>query len=121
MIKKINYNTYQSSIFQEIDKILPEFIQPTSRRIGFVIKSILYSINSFRKEPYTKPIFILGNQKSGTSVIGALLGKLTNKPTAIDLFYSGFRYQLFVKWKKEIITTTEFINKVCYDYQEPLI
>ena len=25
MIKKINYNTYQSSIFQEIDKILPEF------------------------------------------------------------------------------------------------
>ena len=104
-----------------LNKILPEFIQPTSRRIGFIIKSILYRINSFRKEPYKNPIFILGNQKSGTSVIGALLGKLTNKPTAIDLFYSGFRYQLFVKWKKEIITTTEFINKNKLEFSKEII
>ncbi|MEE2931009.1 MAG: sulfotransferase [Bacteroidota bacterium] len=104
-----------------LNKILPEFIQPTSRNIGFIIKSILYKITSFTKEPSKNPIFILGNQKSGTSVIGVLLGKLTNKPTAIDLFYSGFRYQLFVKWKRGIITTSKFINKNKLEFSKEII
>lgn len=40
--------------------------------------------NPFYK-PHPKPIFILGNQKSGTSAIAALLGAMTETPTTLDL------------------------------------
>lgn len=33
------------------------------------------------------PVFVLGNQKSGTTIIAALLGKASNRPVTLDLVY----------------------------------
>ena len=104
-----------------INKILPKRIKPFSRYIGFFINSIIYQIKCIRKKPCYSPIFILGNQKSGTSVIAGLLGEVSNKRTSIDLFYSGFRYSLFLKWKNKKISTEEFINKNKLEFSSEII
>jgi len=35
--------------------------------------------------PHPHPVFVLGNQKSGTSAIAALLGMMTGRPATVDL------------------------------------
>lgn len=107
-----------------LNKILPAFLKPISRDIGFSFNSLIYKIKSNGKNIQVSPIFILGNQKSGTSVIAALLGEYTSKKTAIDLFYSGFKYSLFQKWKNREISTSKFVheNKIefsCFIIKEP--
>ena len=93
-----------------INNILPKRLKPISRDMGFSIKAFIYRIKCIGNYRNVNPIFILGNQKSGTSAIAALLGKLTNKKASIDLFYSGFYYNFFLKWKQKQITTSKFIK-----------
>ena len=92
-----------------INKILPNKFKPLSRDIGFLSNAIIYKIKCIRRKTHSYPILILGNQKSGTSVISGLLGEISSKKTAIDLFYSGFKYSLFLKWKDKKISTKEII------------
>lgn len=94
-----------------INSLLPDFLKPLSRDIGFNLKSLIYNCKKYRKSPNKNILFVFGNQKSGTSVISALLGELTNQSTAIDLFYSGFHYSLFEKWKMKEISTKDFVRK----------
>ncbi len=94
-----------------LNRILPKRLKPISRDIGFTINSCIYKLNCIGKKPHSSPIFILGNQKSGTSAIAALLGELSGKDTAIDLYYSGFRYSHFKDWKRGKLNTKQFINK----------
>ncbi|WP_188109770.1 sulfotransferase domain-containing protein [Pseudohalioglobus sediminis] len=42
-------------------------------------------LRDFFARPCSSPIFILGNQKSGTSAIASLLGEMTGKSVAVDL------------------------------------
>jgi len=104
-----------------INKMLPKKIKPISRDIGFSIKTLIYKIKCIGKKPYPEPIFILGNQKSGTTAIAVLLGKITKKTTAIDLFYSGFKASLFLKWKNTTISTNNFINKNKLEFSSEII
>ena len=104
-----------------INNILPESLKPISRDIGFSINSIIYQLRCINITPTKNPIFILGNQKSGTSAIAYLLGKLTNNKTAIDLYYSGFHYSHFLKWKNQEITTSQFINTNRLDFSSKII
>lgn len=104
-----------------INKILPKKIKPFSRYLGYYINSIIYKIRCIGKQPYPSPIFILGNQKSGTSVIAGLLGEVSGKRTSIDLFYSGFKFSLFLKWKNKKISTDEFINENKLDFSSEII
>ena len=104
-----------------INKILPDNLKPISRDFGYSIRSIIYKIKSIGEKKHYSPIFILGNQKSGTSVIASLLGKLTNKTTSIDLFYSGFKYSLFQKWKSKEISTIKFAHKNKLEFSHSII
>lgn len=104
-----------------INKILPQKFKPLSRDLGFSINSIIYKIKCIGKKTHSSPIFILGNQKSGTSVIAGLLGEISNKKTSIDLFYSGFNYSLFQKWKDKRISTEKFINNNKLEFSSKII
>jgi len=104
-----------------INTILPEDLKPISRNIGYSIKSLLYKIRCINSKVSPCPIFILGNQKSGTSAIASLLGELISKKTAIDLFYSGFKYKYLIRWKKKKLTTKEFINKNKLEFSSDII
>lgn len=104
-----------------INKILPNKLKPISRDIGFTLRTLVYTLKCISKKPYPDPIFILGNQKSGTTAIAVLLGKLTKKRTAIDLFYSGFKASPYLNWKNKTISTTKFINENILEFNSEII
>ena len=104
-----------------INKILPKKVKPISRDIGFYFKTLIYKFKCIGKKPYSNPIFVLGNQKSGTTAIAALLGELTGKETAIDLFYSGFKASQFIKWKNKNISTAQFIHNNIIEFSAEII
>lgn len=104
-----------------VNKILPKVLKPISRDIGFTLNTIVYKLKSIGKKRTLSPIFVLGNQKSGTSAIAALLGTLSSSTTAIDLFYSGFKYSLFIDWKTKKITTEEFISRNKVEFARRII
>ena len=104
-----------------LNKILPERIKPISRDLGFSFYSCIYKFKTIGKFKEKDPIFLLGNQKSGTSVIASLLGELTEQKTSIDLFYSGFKYQNFKSWKQKNISTDLFIKKNILEFSSKII
>ncbi len=46
-----------------------------------------YRIRHWLAQPHESPIFILGNQKSGTTAIAALLAKATGQQATLDFFF----------------------------------
>ena len=104
-----------------INKILPISLKPVSRDIGFSFRTLIYRFKSINKRINPNPIFILGNQKSGTSAIASILGAFSGKITAIDLFFSGFHSSLFTNWKCKKISTKDFINKNKVEFSAEII
>ena len=104
-----------------INKILPICLKPVSRDIGFSFRTLVYKFTSINRRINPNPIFILGNQKSGTSAIASILGVFSGKITAIDLFLSGFYYSLFLDWKCKKISTKDFINKNKVEFSAEII
>tara|TARA_B100000674_G_C37946168_1_gene965038 strand:- start:725 stop:1567 length:843 start_codon:yes stop_codon:yes gene_type:complete len=104
-----------------INKILPISLKPLSRDIGFSFRTLIYKFKCINRKINPYPIFILGNQKSGTSAIASLLGSFSGKITAIDLFLSGFRSSHFTNWKFKKISTKDFINKNKVEFSAEII
>ena len=104
-----------------INKILPNSLKPFSRDIGFSLRTLVYKFKKINKKINPTPIFILGNQKSGTSAIASLLGSLSGKITAVDLFLSGYYPSLITNWKNKKINTQDFINKNKVEFSSEII
>ena len=104
-----------------INKILPNSLKPLSRDIGFSFRVLIYKFKNINRITNPSPIFIIGNQKSGTSAIASILGSFSGKITAVDLFLSGFRSSLFTTWKSKKISTKDFINKNKVEFSAEII
>ncbi|UOQ45696.1 sulfotransferase [Halobacillus salinarum] len=65
------------------------------------------------------PIFVIGNQKSGTSAIGALLADISGKSVAIDL--PGILEPNQLKIHNKEISFPEFIERNKYDFSKEVI
>jgi hypothetical protein len=48
-------------------------------------RKVVFHARNLMARPHPNPVFVLGNQKSGTSAIAALLGMMTGSSTAVDL------------------------------------
>lgn len=104
-----------------INKILPRSLKSFSRHIGYNLKAQVYKIRSFNKTINSSPIFILGNQKSGTSVIASLLGKYIKRETSIDLAYANFNYKLYKYLKANKISIDDFVNHNKLEFSNEII
>lgn len=70
------------------DRFEQNFVEPfkyLSSQARIVLKEIKYDCQDINAQIHPNPIFIIGNQKSGTSAIAALLAELTNLSVSIDL------------------------------------
>ncbi|MCP8617493.1 sulfotransferase family protein [Salirhabdus salicampi] len=65
------------------------------------------------------PTFVLGNQKSGTSAIGALLAQLTDRSVAIDL--PGICEPVQPKLHRGDLSFQKFVQKNAYDFSKDII
>ena len=70
--------------------------------------------------PHPSPVFVLGNQKSGTSAIAALLGHLTGLSTAIDLRREVGR-QIYPTIVRGEISFDELIRRNRLDFSRAIV
>lgn len=66
------------------------------------------------------PIFILGNQKSGTTVVASLLARATNRSLAVDLRQEILKPS-FTELKSKQLFFDKFINKNILDFSKKII
>jgi len=64
---------------------IKSFPARAARRGAAIKRDMIRYVSSFTARVNPRPVFILGNQRSGTSAIAALLGELTGKTVSIDL------------------------------------
>ena len=77
-----------------------------------IIRSIFFKINK-------KPIFILGNPKSGTTVIGKLISKASNKSHTSDI--KSVIYNSSQKLDSGLISLNYFIKNHKYEFSKEII
>lgn len=64
---------------------VPEPLRPLSRLVGRVARRVQHAVRNARASVHPRPIFVLGNQKSGTSAVAALLGRACGLSVSIDM------------------------------------
>jgi hypothetical protein len=70
-------------------KLIPAPLLPVARLSYRSSLRLAHWLRSRVAQPHPNPVFVLGNQKSGTTAIAALLGKHTGAPAALDLEVSN--------------------------------
>lgn len=64
---------------------VPAPLRPLSRAIGLRYRRAAHALRNLGSVPQTAPIFVLGNQRSGTSAIAALLGRACGLSVSVDM------------------------------------
>ena len=64
---------------------VPAALQPISRTLGRGMRAAEHSLRSALARVNPSPVFVLGNQKSGTSAIAALLARACGLSCALDM------------------------------------
>lgn len=71
---------------------------------------------------YPKPILVLGHQKSGTTVITALLGKISSKPVLIDPFHQfDLKAQLRMRLFQQEIDLSSIVQAHPFYFSTPIV
>ncbi|HEX7065258.1 MAG TPA: sulfotransferase [Bacillales bacterium] len=91
-----------------------------------ILRALYHSPDKLRKHyldrrstVYPNPIIVLGNQKSGTSAIAALLAELTGLSVTIDLL--EIREPVQGKLHRGELSFSEFVNRNKYDFSKEII
>lgn len=71
--------------------LLPAPLRKLSRPVGRSVRDAVYRLRNFSAQVHPKPVFVLGNQKSGTSIIAALLGSYAGLEVTIDMLREIWR------------------------------
>lgn len=101
-------------------QFIPSPIQPLYFKVRELRDYIDREIKTQRAKINPRPILVLGNQKSGTSVIAALLGKLTNLSVTIDL-YKEIYHPLHHKVIQGKLSFEEFVHLNKLDFSREII
>ncbi len=92
------------------------------RRFYFTYKRVEIEIRSINAQINTSPIFILGNQKSGTSAIAALLGAATGISVSIDLTKEWiYRKKGYLLAKEKQLSFSQFVHRNKFDFSRDII
>ena len=101
---------------------VPLVFKPGLVRALDALKIIEMKIHSTRVTVHPRPIFILGNQKAGTSIIAALLGKLTGQAVSLDLVREYLSDgSVYIGLKNGRVTFEEFILRNKLDFSKKII
>jgi len=66
-------------------QLVPERLRSLTRWAGRGYRRVEHALRNARSSPQHAPLFVLGNQKSGTSAIAALLGRACGLSVAVDM------------------------------------
>ena len=82
------------------------------------LERLMLDLRSIGVKPHASPIIVFGNQKSGTSAIGALLGEISGVPVALDL-KREFKNPSTDRLRSGELSMAEFVrlNRLDFSYQ----
>lgn len=113
---------HQSDTTKWVGRHLSSVLKPTAVNALNALKVLELKIRSTRAVMHPQPIFVLGNQKSGTSIIAALLAKATGLSVSLDLvreyLSDGTVYIKLKKGKKDL---QELIYRNKLDFSRQII
>jgi hypothetical protein len=66
-------------------QLVPSRLRPLSRLLGRRFRLLQHSLRNARATLHPRPIFVLGNQKSGTSAIAGLLARACGLSVSLDM------------------------------------
>lgn len=77
--------TIAPSARPSVHRFVPAPLRPVTIRLGRKARDLGYRAMNLVSRPHPRPLFVLGNQKSGTTAIAALLARATGKSVTLDL------------------------------------
>jgi hypothetical protein len=110
-------------LFSKVPKALVPVLQPLRPKIRQlkqdwkVLKIIARNTVAV---PHREPVFVLGNQKTGSTAIAALLGMATGLPTTLDLTRE-VRKQTFRRVFEGRLSFADLISRNRFDFSRPII
>ena len=81
----------------------------------------LYTSRLKSHEVFCKPLFIFGNQKSGTSAVAGLLSIATQMDCTMDMRPRWYNYRDFDRFRDGEISAQEFVLRHSYEFSKPII
>lgn len=104
----------------KVKKIIPKFLKRILRDFRYVIIYLKTTEDPIYSLFHTAPIFVLGNQKSGTSAIAALLAELTALSASIDL-KREIEHPTYHRVKIGELSFSEFVKLNRLDFTKDII
>ncbi|MFW5879863.1 MAG: sulfotransferase [bacterium] len=103
-------------------EILKNFMRKPWRKLVFSMKKAKVELFSINAKVNPEPIFVLGNQKSGTSAIAALLASATGLSVSVDLSKEWlYKRKVYLLVKESQMSFSEFIERNKLDFSRDII
>jgi len=104
----------------KVSQLIPNSIKPLYYKLRELGDSIAFELQTRSAKINPQPIFVLGNQKSGTSAIAALLAEMTGLSVTIDLKKEIFNptYQHVIKGE---LTFSKFVESHKLDFSREIV
>ena len=101
--------------------LLPAPLRRLSRPLGRNLRDLLYVLRNASSEVHPAPVFVLGNQKSGTTIIAALLGKLSGQAVTIDLLREIWRPTLHRIRSDDAFSFDDYVRRNRLAFSRPIV
>ncbi len=99
---------------------MPASLKPAAKELSRTGKEVSYDLKKLFFKINDRPIIVLGNQKSGTTVIAALLAQLTGTSLTLDLRRENNR-PVYPYLKSGCEDFEEFINRNRIEFSKDII
>jgi hypothetical protein len=99
---------------------LPGPLRSLSRAVWPPLREFGWLLGGLLARPHPNPVFVLGNQKSGTSAIAALLGLSTGLSVAVDLRREMQR-QTWLRVRRGDLSFDSFVRRNALDFSRAIV
>lgn len=100
--------------------LLPAPVRALSRPLGRQLRDLQRAFEAARARVHPAPTFLLGNQKSGTSVVAALVGAASGLDVTIDLLREVWG-PTFHRIPSGEVTFEQYLRRNRHDFARPII
>ncbi|MCZ6782366.1 MAG: sulfotransferase [Proteobacteria bacterium] len=99
---------------------MPGPLEPAGRAVWRALREGVLLARNALARPHPRPVFVLGNQKSGTSAIAALLGLAAGLPTSIDL-RREIEEQTWLRLRNGEMSFDDFMRRNALDFSRAIV
>lgn len=99
---------------------VPRPLRPITRFLGRRYRRLQHALRSAGASVHPRPVFVLGNQKSGTSAIAALLGRACGLSVSIDMLMETDR-PLFPRVHAGELSFAEYVRRNRFEFSHAVV